>query len=82
MVLPGHEDLKPRRIYGFTAEGKLLVDDGNNGAKEYDMTVSPSGNVQAHPPKPVPIDQEIDGVPVQTPVAQRWARAGLDQPIE
>ena len=77
MILPGHGDLKPRRVYGFTADGKLLVDDGNNGASKYDLSVSPSGALLARPPQPVPIDQL--GERQHVPVAQRWQ--GVDQPV-
>jgi len=81
-VLPGREDMKPRKVLGFTAEGQALIAAPNGtDVIKYDMFIGPSGTAHfkaAVEPEPTGVDQDIkDKPPASKPVAERWR--GIDQ---
>ncbi len=71
-LLPGHEDLKPRKVANLV----LFVEEGDK-IKRYQVFIGPGGGLSAAPFKQedAPIDQLTPRE--KTPVAHRWA--GTDQ---
>lgn len=58
-ILPGHEDLKPKEIVGFTGDGHAIVMVGDTEMK-YKMSVLPGGGAHFKPSGPVVPDiQEV-----------------------
>lgn len=55
MVMPGHEDLQPRRV-AFTSDGHAVVGEGE-GRMVYEVYMMPNGSFVGRPVQPVPIDQ-------------------------
>lgn len=51
-ILPGHEDLKPKDILGFTGDGHAIVLVGDQEMK-YKMSVLPGGGAHFAPAGPV-----------------------------
>lgn len=71
-VLPGFEDLKPKRLI---SAGKHIAVGDDGKAVEVELYVGPGGGISARPITPAGIDQ--DGKRESVPVEQRWA--GVDQ---
>lgn len=61
-LLPGHEDMKPKEIFGFNGDGHALVDYGDDGLKPYKLFVSPGGSVTAKPANPPKEEQGVDQI--------------------
>jgi hypothetical protein len=81
-ILVGHEDLRPRKIVGFTTDGCALLLDGDKVAR-YELFVNAQGKIHAEPEKK---DNVADNLPDQLKPeparlsgAARWAAAGIDQ---
>lgn len=57
-VIPGHEDMKPKKIVGINVDGTALIDGGDAGILKYQMFVSPGGSISAKPIEKAKIDQQ------------------------
>ena len=55
-VIPGHEDMKPKKIVGINVDGTALIDGGDAGILKYQMFVSPGGSISAKPIEKAPIE--------------------------
>jgi hypothetical protein len=70
-IVPGHEDLQPREVIAFTADGHAVVQHGQD-RRRYRLFMLPGGGIVGRPEQtPAPVDQLAN-----TPV-RRWM--GVDQ---
>jgi hypothetical protein len=72
-IMPGHEDLQPREVVGFTADGYAIVPNGE-GNKRYKVFMMPGGNFVG---RPEAAPASVDQLAIANRPAMRWS--GVDQ---